>query len=459
MRWIRSERGVLSLVFVLHVAITLWVALHHEAWRDEADPWLLMRDGDAAAIFHAASNRGVPLLFEATVWPFARAGFPYLAQQLLNLLYVWGAVWVVLRSRALVLPVKVLFAFSYYPAFEFAVIPRPYGLQMLLTFLVADGWRERRQRPVKIGLLIALLANTTTLGLITAAVAGALLLWERLPWRALAIMMVGGLVSVAQLWPREGRQQVYTLVQLDTLWYALASMFFPEMRVEDAVGGAVVILCIVFYGISRSWKPVAFLAVALATMLLIYIYIWMGGLRHAGLMTVVALAAVMIADAYGPFRKERLLMAALAGAFAYSILPAARSWVAETRYAFSGSREVAEYIQSSGLDKEAVLVAPSMFWTSPLVYLPKAKLWYPTTARFGTYGLWDEDDYKHSQVPLEAVAARAKVQLRGRRWVLILHRELPETMRADYRLLYRTKEPLWRTLDEQYLIYQVASGP
>jgi hypothetical protein len=458
MRWIRSERGVLSLVFVLHVAITLWVALHHEAWRDEADPWLLMRDGDAASVFHAAANRGVPLLFEATVWPFARGGFPYLAQQLLNLLYVWGAVWVVVRSRALPLPVKVLFAFSYYPAFEFAVIPRPYGLQMLLTFLVADASRERQARPVRLGLLVALLANTTTLGLVTAAVAGALLLWERLPWRALAIMVAGGLASVAQLWPREGRQQVYTLVQLDTLWYALASMFFPEMRVEDAVGGAAVILGIVFYGISRNWKPVAFLAIVLTAMLLIYTFIWMGGLRHAGLLTVVALAAVMIADAYGPYRKERLLMAALAVAFAYSILPAARSWIAETNYAFSGSREVATYLRSSGLDEQAVLVAPSMFWTSPLVYLPKAKLWYPATARFGTFGMWDEDDYKHSQIPLEIVAARAKSQLQGRRWVLILHRELPETMRADYRLLYRTRDPIWRTFDEQYLVYELFPG-
>ena len=459
MRWIRSGRGVLSLAFVLHVAITLWVALHHEAWRDEADPWLLMRDGDAAAIFQAASNRGVPLLFEVTVWPFARAGFPYVAQQLLNLLYVWAAVWVVLRSRAFSLPVKVLFAFSYYPAFELAVIARPYGLQMLLTFLVADGWRERHARPVRLGVLIALLANTTTLGLVTAAVAGALLLWERLPWRALAIMIAGGLVSVAQLWPREGRQQVYTLVQLDTLWYALASMFFPEMRVEDAVGGAVVILAILFYGISRSWKPVAFLAVTLTALLLIYLFIWMGGLRHAGLMTVVALAAVMIADAYGPYRKERLLMAALAVAFAYSIIPAGRSWAAEIRGAFSGSRDVAAYIQRSGLDEQAVLVAPSMFWTSPLVYLPDAKLWYPATARFGTYGLWDEDDFKHSQLPIEAVAARAQAQLKGRRWVLIVHRELPETMRAHYQLLYRTKEPVWRASDEKYLVYQIAAEP
>src|SRR3712207_6855820 len=43
----RSTRIVLASAFALHVAITLWTALHHEAWFDEADPWLLMRDADA----------------------------------------------------------------------------------------------------------------------------------------------------------------------------------------------------------------------------------------------------------------------------------------------------------------------------------------------------------------------------------------------------------------------------
>ncbi|HYK03568.1 MAG TPA: hypothetical protein VE974_17560 [Thermoanaerobaculia bacterium] len=459
MRWIRSERGLLSLVFVLHVAITLFVALHHEVWADEGDPWLLMRDADVATIFHAASNRGVPLLFEATVWPFARAGFPYVAQQLINLVYVWGAVWVLLRSRAFSVPVKVLFAFSYYPAFEFAVIPRPYGLQMLLTFAVGAAWLERQERPVRLGVLVALLANTTTLGLLTAAVAGALLLWERLPWRALAIMIAGGLLSVAQLWPREGRQQVYTLVQLDTLWFAVASMFFPELRIEDAIGGAVVILGILFYGISRNWKPVAFLGIVLTAMLLIYIFIWMGGLRHAGLMLVVALAAVMIADAYGPYRRERLLMAALAVAFAWSIVPAYRCWVAETKYAFSGSREVATYIRETGLDRDAVLVSHSMFWTSPLVYLPQAKIWYPARGAFGTFGRWERTDYEYAQMPLATVLERARTQLKGRRWVLVVHQELPEALRPQYRLLYRTKEPIWRMFAEQYLIYEAFPGP
>jgi hypothetical protein len=235
-------------------------------------------------------------------------------------------------------------------------------------------------------------------------------------------------------------------------------MFFPDLRVEDAVGGAVVILGIIFYGISRSWKPVLFLVTVLTVLILIYVFIWMGGLRHAGVLLVVALAAVWIADSYGPYRRERLLMAALAVAFAYSIVPAYRCWVAETKYAFSGSREVATYIRQTQLDEQAILVSHSLFWTSPLVYLPKTKIWYPAKAQFGTYGTWERADYEYAQMPLETVLDRARVQLKGRRWVLLVHRELPESMRADYRLLYRTKEPIWRMFAEQYLIYEPFPG-
>jgi hypothetical protein len=194
-------------------------------------------------------------------------------------------------------------------------------------------------------------------------------------------------------------------------------------------------------------------------MLLIYVFIWMGGLRHAGLMTVVALAAVWIADAYGPYRRERLLMAALAVSFAWSIVPAYRCWVAETEYAFSGSREVATYIRKAGLDEQAVLVSHSMFWTSPLVYLPKAKIWYPAKARFGTYGTWERADFTDAQMPLDSMLDLAHQQLKGRRWVLVVHRELPETVRADYRLLYRTKAPIWRMFAEQYFVYEPLNRP
>jgi len=459
---------VLAAAFVLHVAITLWTALHHEAWADEGDPWLLMRDASVPDMLLSASNGGVPLLFHVTLLPFARTGMPYLAMQLLNLVYVWTAVALVFRSRAFPGLVKILFAFSYYPAFEYAVIPRPYGLQMLLTFAMAASWKERDSRPLRLGIIIALLANTSSHGLITAAVAGAVLLWERLRSglfrnrriaMSMGLMIAGGVTAALQLWPREGRQVVYALVDVDTLWYSLASMFFPDARVEDAVGPALVVLGIIVYGISRAWQPVALLLGAGTALLLVYVFIWMGGLRHAGLLTILVIAAIWIADAYGPYRRERLLMAALAVALAYSIIPACRSWVDETRYAFSGSRELAGYVQKSGLDRNAVLVAHAPFWTSPLVYLPGVKIWYPAAGAYRTYSRWERREYELSKVPLETVLRQADAQLRGRRWVFLTHQKLPESERKGYRLLFESSVTIWAMRAERYRVYEPVRRP
>lgn len=459
----RPKHAILSVTFVLHAAITLWCVLHHEAWRDEAHLWLLMRDAPIDQMLHIASNGGEPLLFHLAVRPFARAGVPFVAMQLLNLACVWGAVLLLFRSRAFPALVKVLFAFSYFPAFEFAVIPRPYGLQMLLTFAMAATWRERDSRPMRLALMVALLANTTTLGLLTAAVAGASLLGERLRAHALKqrrivastiVMIAGGLHAVAQLWPRPGRQEVYTLVSLDTVWYALASTFFPEGRVETFIIPAVLILGIVTYGISRTVLPVLLLWTTGTAMILVYVFIWMGGIRHAGLLLILVIASVWIADAYGPYRRERLVMAALAVAFAYSIVPAYHAWVAETKYAFSGSREVATFLQESGIAGEAVIVSHMMFWTSPLVYLPGVEICYPASGRCGTHALWERRSYELSKVPLPTVLDRARRQFGNRRWIFLSNRKLPGEDAAGYRLLFETSEPIWRMRGEYYYVYE-----
>lgn len=459
----KREQIVLSLSFLLFVAITFWCALHHEAWSDEGDPWLLARDAPLADMLVSASNGGVPLLFHLTVLPFARSGLPYFAMQFVNLLYVWLAVLLLFRARAFSTPIKVLFAFSYFPAFEFGVIPRPYGLQMLLMFAMASAWGERHTRPLRVGVAIALLANTTSLGLMIAAVAGALLLWERVRLRLLgsgsilvstAVMLAGGLLAVAQLWPRPGRQEVYTFVSVDTLWYALANTFFPDGRVDTFVVPAMLVLAIVMFGISRSVVPFLFLSVCGTAMMAVYVFVWMGGIRHAGLLFVLVIAAIWIADAYGPYRRERLLMAALAVSLAYSILPAARAWVSETRYAFSGSREVAAFLTESGLASDAVLVSHPMFWTSPLVYLSGTPIWDPAEARFRTYSLWLRRDYELSKIPRERILEMAEEQMRGKRWIYITHTEIPESKRANYRLLFRTRVEIWRMWGERYLVYE-----
>jgi hypothetical protein len=440
-------RAILAVAFVLHVGITGWAAFHHEAWTDETDSWLLVRDAPASTVIRAASHRGAPLLFEALLWPFARAGAPYAVQQVINLLSVWLAVLLVLRASEIPVVVRVLFAFSYYPAFEYAVNARPYGLQMLFTFAMAACWRGRAERPMRLAIAIALLANTTLHGLVTAAVAGLVLLIERRRiTRETLVMLFGGLIAAAQLWPRGGPPRSANVPQLETVWYAIGSAFFADARPEDAIVPAILILALVVFALRRSWQALVFLGTTFTALMLINVFIWMGGLRHAGVLLLVTFAALWIGG-----KRPRSVAVALAVALAYSAVVTAGAWRLETKYAYSGSRELAAFLRTT----DAELVAhPLPFWSSFLVYLPERTLW-----GYGTYPHWTMADLGLTKVPLATALERAETELRGRKWVLIVNRDLPPELLGRYRLLYEARTPVWRIYNERFRVYEPLVSP
>jgi hypothetical protein len=83
----RGERWFVAVVFVLYAAATLAVALHHEPWRDEADPWLLIRDGRVSTMLARTGWAGMPALWYLALAPVVKLGLPYEAMTLLNLAF------------------------------------------------------------------------------------------------------------------------------------------------------------------------------------------------------------------------------------------------------------------------------------------------------------------------------------------------------------------------------------
>jgi hypothetical protein len=363
----------------------------------------------------------------------------------------------VLRSRAFPRAVRALFAFSYFPAFEYSVIARPYALLMLLVFLMAHQWREREARPMRLAVTIALLANVAVHGLVIAAVAGLVLLIERRVRKLapFAVMIAGGLVSAYQVWPRPGGQVVPFMVDIETVWYAFSSAFFPDMRLETATIPAFLVFALILFAASRRAYPPIFLLLSTGIVTALFVYVWMAGLRHGGILLVISIATLWIADAYGPYRRERLVMAALAVSLAYSILPAAHAWKSETADGYSGSREMANYLKRTGLDrKELAGTAPPY---SLLVYLPGKPVWYAVTETYGSYARWDRQWQLTRETPRAELIARAQRHFQGREWLLLLHREIPEERKGEFRLVYKTAEP-WVRFDERYWLYEPVRG-
>jgi hypothetical protein len=460
-----TERRFIVLVFVAFAALTLWGTLHHEAWGDETDVWLVMRDGDAGAIFGqtAYSYRGTPLLWYLAVWPFAAAGAPYLSMQLLNLFFAWASVWLVLRYAPFPRTIRALFAFSYYPAFEYAALARPYALLMLLMLAAAALWQQRHERPLPLAIVVFLMANTAVHGLIVGALIGLALLWEwlengtlkrRLP--PIAVMLAGGLLSVIQLWPKAGGQLALTYrVELETLWYSLASAFFPDARIENAMYPAIAIVVLTTIAISRCIPALLIYWGSMIPMLFIFVFVWIGGLRHAGILLILTVAVLWIAQTGGqPLRLRKTTYTLVGIALVYSVWFTWHHTKEETLYAYSDSKEMATWIRTHGLDRLSIAAHRTARCSSILAYLPGKKFWSPSTGRDESFINWSGASQTAAEAPFEQAVRTAQTHFRGQKWLFLSSGELPEPLRPQFRLLYRTQDPIWEKFGENYALYE-----
>lgn len=470
----RWHRWFVPVVFAVHAAVTLAATLAHEAWFDEADVWLLMRDGGLATLFRQTSNMGTPALWYLAVWPFASSGMPYLSQQLLNLAFEWTAMLLFLFLAPVPRWFKALFALSYYAAFEYAVLARPYALLMMLLFVIAANWRTRNEHPVRIAVAVLLLANVTVHGLMIAAIAGLVLLLDWIDSRqiarpriiaALVLMSAGGVAALAQVWPRGAGQMLFLSqrVEVSTLTYVLSEAFFYDSRPGVGVWLAAIVMGTALVSLSRHPVPLFFFVGATAQLLFLFVFVWTGGARHAGLLLLLLIASLWIAEAYGPatgFRgaAHRVAVAACALGVAWGIGGAADAWRNEIRHPYSGSRDMAGYLRGHELDRVAIAAHPWGPTDSVLVYLPGKKFWFPSKRDYASHGSWGVAD-RPADITIEEAVQRSRTAFSGRRWLLLTAGELPPEARRGLRLRYHTEGPIWGRKDENYWLYEPPGDP
>lgn len=171
--WVGS--AVLTLVYA---AAVTWVSVHHEPWRDEVVPLIIVRRA------HALADLLAPLRFEShpplwylVLWgAWAAVGQTWVLKAA-SVGCAVGAVFLFARSP---LPwwFRCLFTFSFYPLYQYSVISRGYGLEMLALFAVCTLYPHRRAHPLALAVVLAALANTEAFGLIMAVAAAGMLAAE-----------------------------------------------------------------------------------------------------------------------------------------------------------------------------------------------------------------------------------------------------------------------------------------
>jgi hypothetical protein len=153
-----------AIALCLYLAIAGWVSLHHEAWTDEAQAWLLARDNSLPdLLFKRLHYEGTPGLWHLLLWVLCRLHFSYGAMHWATVLAGGAAAFVLLRSSPFPLAVRLLLPFSFALAYQTPIVARSYSLVPLLAFAICVELDPGKRRPVRLALLIGLLINTSLL--------------------------------------------------------------------------------------------------------------------------------------------------------------------------------------------------------------------------------------------------------------------------------------------------------
>ncbi len=165
-------------ILAVYSIITLFGALNHELWFDEAQAWCIARDATLSDFSEILKHEGHPALWYLILMPFAKAGAYCGIIGIISWLFSVVAAGLFLFRAPFGLVIKTSVVFSSGFLFFNSVNSRVYCLIPLILFLIAAVYPKRRKYAAIYGLLVGLLANTHIMMSGLVAVLGILMLIE-----------------------------------------------------------------------------------------------------------------------------------------------------------------------------------------------------------------------------------------------------------------------------------------
>jgi hypothetical protein len=351
-----APRTLLYAVACGYAALVILTILRHEPWSDEAQAWLLARDAGLFDLWTRLMHyEGSPGLWQTLLHVLVHLGLPYAAYNFVSGALALAAAWLFMRYAPLPLAVRLLVPFTYFLAYQYAVVARSYALLAPLLFAVAVIYKDALKRPVLFTTLLCLIAGVSVHGFILSAciwLAISVLEWRKLPEElqrrcliATAVYALVMLLFLLSAWPAhdvafaEGRGLANIAVGRfeDVLLATFGQAFTGEWITSFAVVGL---------SIPFLWRGGGFWVFLPATALfwifgvVVYSKEW-----HYGIVFLTWLFAIWISA--GRVRITRAALIGLGTAIAIQCYWTAAAVAYDLRNSYSGSAEAARYFKAN----------------------------------------------------------------------------------------------------------------
>ncbi|MCX6992230.1 MAG: hypothetical protein NT011_03705 [Kiritimatiellaeota bacterium] len=435
-KWGKTEVWYLAIILI-YFALNMIAVLHHEPWRDESNPWLISRDANIVEMFKLRPYSGHPALWNLILFPFAQLGFPYITQGLIHLGIATASIALFVCRAPFSLITKILFTFSYYMFWQYAIEIRLYAAGVLLLFLIANLYPRRYDKSFLYSGLVILLFNTSmhlfplACG-ITMAFAGEAILTKQVKLKTCAafllMVVMGALFACLQA----------------GIFFAPQDLATPRTHMNINIQEGLKTIVGAFY---VGAGPVAILApAAITTLLLVFCYLLNkpavllvslchifgflalltmyspGTLRHYGLILIGVFYCLWIASyqlreacQWPELIQKRMQFAALCRAPLLTVLNVCLlismpygiiMHYYDYKFNYSGCKEMAEFIKANHYDQYPIAAHRYAHLSSIAPYLPGKQFWNAGLQQFCTYYSESQAHFSGHGIPYDEALKR-----------------------------------------------------
>ncbi|MGM3305076.1 hypothetical protein ACSQ6I_03670 [Anabaena sp. WFMT] len=491
-------------IILLFSIIGLIGILNHSMWRDELNPWLIIRDSESLPdLIGNIRYEGHPVLWYFSLALLRNIADTPIMMQLFHLGLAISSVTIFCLYSPFNYRQKFLFSFGYLPFYEYLLISRNYALGMFFIFAFCAAFPSRKKTYIILAILLGLMANSNAYALFISFTLVLTLIVEfcfDIEHRhqyfrqnkkydlfiSVAIIISCFILAINIITPPadsylHGGLSNGWSVTLDIrhLLKSIGRLFsgyfliIPTSKrwLDLIVCTLIALSAIALTLLKLSKKPIPLFFYTLGTLeILMFAYLKFAGsgLRHFGHFYLVFIAALWLESYYqeSSFLSNKFLIPQQTLRFSnkwYSIIFMATLYMQffggiygftrDLVIPYSASRETSQYIRKSQLDQEFIVASRDANMAALSGYLNR-KFYYPELQNMGSFTLFKTGRKEVDQAEiLKQTSSLLNMQKNLNKILLILHQEL-KINRNDLKIVpIKNFERAWVDSERYYLYW------